>query len=1173
MTVFKKIKFNSKSLFFNFVFLFFLFILILFINQKKIFAANCCPNNRDCEIGECKQCGGKNDDRCKSEVICADTICGGCNVHITRRFCNTYQPPPDPTNTPTPTLPPLLKNPVVVCPSGTAGQNGCDYIGGDGIQEAVDRAPVGSSTNKTRIIIKPGVYTRQNYTEYLTYDLQKNKCFVNTKEKFLVFEGENQPILDGENSSRMSGFCGKGGEIEVKGLIIKGFKKDDDSCFSQNSSPCSRGRGLQLEGNIKATVTNNQITGNQNLGISTHNNSQSTITNNLITRNQSSGIYLRDSSQATITNNTISFNKSAGIDTYQSSDHNPSVVVKNNIITNNFKNTDNSFGFGIGGRGLHEAGKLNNDHFSYNLIWGNEGENTSCGNLELCENFTGRVNLDPRFVNPSAGDFHLKPGSPAIDAGDPQIKDPDGSRSDLGAYGGPGACGIDPELRGCCQPPSPPQNLTFTINGNQITYSWNAVSNATSYPIRVNDLTNGWDQDCSNSNPGDVCNDNYTQTSYTFTMERGHVYNFWVHAKNDCDQSEAVGLPSAYRRKHYSALIIAEKPLVVDYSYNDGNQVASFLNKGHSIESADKKIFLPRVLKGAYKKNNDDPGFNSGIVLMNTQNEVANITLKIYKKDGSRLLKKHNSTEDAIYTFTLQPYGFKGIWPPNFTDWPTEEIDSPAIIESDRKIVVDVDLRHDTLDPKTTINIDGSMRGSAYEGIPEKKTSKKWYLPILLRNAHGEGWESGIIIQNTERNQANLEISLYGIDNNYQKNCQVNLPPMAQKIIYLPNSSLNDCFPELINNENYNNNKKFAGKIVSDKNIAVVFSHSSSLKRKSIEENAIPEELTGKTIFIPRAYNNYYNWISSFTIQNISPNQNNQIEISFFKKNGAPEPVTGSCLQNQVNPLKSLTIFVPNCIPEGNNLYSAIIKSNNNLGIAGIYHIAYPKTTPNPENLAVYRSAGSTGFSEKEVSRVFFIPRAYFYSWNWQTGIQIQNTVNETNNFNLYILSENGKILTRKWGSSAAYETKHFYLPTDFASELAIEPQEGDYPDLQNIPITPACQKKTQGDANCDGEINEVDYDIWECEFLGDGECNNLNTNLSASFDLDSKVDLIDFEIWRQNQSGSQPTNTPSPSPSPNPNPTATPSLTPTHTPTPSPTPSPTPTETPTPGPVTVPPP
>jgi hypothetical protein len=72
------------------------------------------------------------------------------------------------------------------------------------------------------------------------------------------------------------------------------------------------------------------------------------------------------------------------------------------------------------------------------------------------------------------------------------------------------------------------------------------------------------------------------------------------------------------------------------------------------------------------------------------------------------------------------------------------------------------------------------------------------------------------------------------------------------------------------------------------------------------------------------------------------------------------------------------------------------------------------------------------------------------------------------------------------------------------------------YNDIWSLNLPP-CLKKNQGDANCDGNVNNFDFDIWKCEFLGNGSCQNPSSQKIADFNLDTKVDLIDFEIWRRN--------------------------------------------------------
>lgn len=76
---------------------------------------------------------------------------------------------------------------------------------------------------------------------------------------------------------------------------------------------------------------------------------------------------------------------------------------------------------------------LQTDRYAYAIGWNAIGDGEFC----RAEGFSTIVG-DPRFVD-APNDFHLKAGSPLIDAGDPDPDhdDVDGSRNDVGAFGGP----------------------------------------------------------------------------------------------------------------------------------------------------------------------------------------------------------------------------------------------------------------------------------------------------------------------------------------------------------------------------------------------------------------------------------------------------------------------------------------------------------------------------------------------------------------------------------------------------------------------------------------------------------------------------------------------------------------------------------------------------------------
>ena len=111
----------------------------------------------------------------------------------------------------------------------------------------------------------------------------------------------------------------------------------------------------------------------------------------------------------------------------------------------------------------------------YNLFW-------KIQELIAGQTFVGDSNIvaDPMFVNdtiPRIGgtyDFRLQKYSPAIDKGNPNILDTDGTRSDIGMYGGPfGETYTYQDLA-----PLAPRNLSAVVDSNYITVRWNRNTEA-----------------------------------------------------------------------------------------------------------------------------------------------------------------------------------------------------------------------------------------------------------------------------------------------------------------------------------------------------------------------------------------------------------------------------------------------------------------------------------------------------------------------------------------------------------------------------------------------------------------------------------------------------------------------------------------------------------------------
>ncbi|MHC1737961.1 MAG: hypothetical protein AB9882_08145 [Ignavibacteriaceae bacterium] len=207
----------------------------------------------------------------------------------------------------------------------------------------------------------------------------------------------------------------------------------------------SLGRGIKLEG-VKRAYIHNNIVANYNNNIYVYwvyPGDSGEISNNL-------SCYIRYSESMLI-----------GITTYKS------YKTYNNIL---YKvNT------GIYGNGEDIPG-------GYNLFWGNKRD--SAGGYVIKET---DIIADPMFVKdtmPTSNmgfDFHLQAFSPAIDAGDPTVLDVDGSRSDIGLFGGP----LGQKYTYLDLAPKPPRNVTAQLVDGRILLNWYKNSEADLFRYRV----------------------------------------------------------------------------------------------------------------------------------------------------------------------------------------------------------------------------------------------------------------------------------------------------------------------------------------------------------------------------------------------------------------------------------------------------------------------------------------------------------------------------------------------------------------------------------------------------------------------------------------------------------------------------------------------------------------
>lgn len=288
---------------------------------------------------------------------------------------------------------------------------------GESIQAAINAASVGET-----VVVDPGTY-------HENIRLRTGVNVVGAGQTATILQGlGNSNVVTAINvtDARMEGFkiIGSGSDPNLAGVNISGGSVE----FSRNWI-YGNINGIRIQSSSSAIIRNNLIERNGsttdaylNYGISCL-SSTPLIANNLVMNTRGAALYFAwaDSTGAQVINNTIVDSADYGVWCYNGAN----VTIKNNIIARN--NTGISASYG--------AAPL----ISFNNVFGSTWLNYNPQFGGVAAPGPGDISLDPLFDTASVPPFHLSYASPCINAGDPNplYNDIDGSRNDMGAFGGP----------------------------------------------------------------------------------------------------------------------------------------------------------------------------------------------------------------------------------------------------------------------------------------------------------------------------------------------------------------------------------------------------------------------------------------------------------------------------------------------------------------------------------------------------------------------------------------------------------------------------------------------------------------------------------------------------------------------------------------------------------------
>lgn len=333
-----------------------------------------------------------------------------------------------------------------VCHAGPYSAS-CPIYGDNGIAAALGYIPEGPADVK----VAAGTYEPSSATPAANMN-QNEYCVININAREISLSPlSGVPIINGgkiieQNTDRSgaiaTGICSRDGNLNIRGFVIESFDYGIHTYGSFNSS------------SLKSNILRNNAIGIYLDGQNAVANDTMAIGASIFHSNKKSALYINKSTDVTAT---------------------PLSTI--NVINNTFYNNGTSgSGSGIQLKGSARttlkvrnsafvANKTNGIEWSsgsaidlaYNLFF-NNGSSCATDVTRCTSLFNSLNNTDPKYVNLEEMDFRLSSNSPAINAGDPSIKDSDGTNSDINYYSGPG--GIE---GGVTSTPTPALSPTPTI--------------------------------------------------------------------------------------------------------------------------------------------------------------------------------------------------------------------------------------------------------------------------------------------------------------------------------------------------------------------------------------------------------------------------------------------------------------------------------------------------------------------------------------------------------------------------------------------------------------------------------------------------------------------------------------------------------------------------------------